>query len=101
MTEFFHKNSVYFLCFLQEFLILVTFGGAGRRNGKNKNPHLGILISGGPGRTVYPHVRFHSMGPIRYVRFKLRIRLFSPTDAPNRLGLRPTQAKIKIPIWGF
>ena len=41
-------------------------------------------LSGGPGRTVNPHVRYHSMGPIRYVRFKRRIRLFSPTDAPNR-----------------
>ena len=53
--------------------------------GKNKNPQKGILIFGGPGRTVNPHIRCRSMGPIRYVRFKRRVRLFSPTDAPNPL----------------
>ena len=52
--------------------------------GKNKNPQKGILIFGGPGRTVNSHVRLHSMGPFHYVRFKRRIRLFSPTDVPNR-----------------
>ncbi len=31
------------------------------------------------------HVRLHSMGPFRYVRFKLRqYGLFSPTGAPNQ-----------------
>ena len=32
------------------------------------------------------HVRFHSMGPFRYVRLELRIHLFSSTGAPNPLG---------------
>ena len=43
------------------------------------------------------HVRFHSMGPFRYVRFKLRqYGLFSPTYAPNlRFSSRWEQAKIK------
>ena len=42
------------------------------------------------------HVRFHSMGPFRYVWFKLRLHLFSPTDAPNlRFSSRWEQAKLK------
>ena len=42
------------------------------------------------------HVRFHSMGPFRYVRLKLRWYLFSPTDAPNlRFSSRWKQAKLK------
>ncbi len=30
------------------------------------------------------HIRFRSMGPFRYVRFKLRFLSFEPTNAPNQ-----------------
>jgi hypothetical protein len=44
----------------------------------------GFFISGGDTGTVNPHLhRVGAMGPIHYVRFKRRIRLFSPTGVPN------------------
>lgn len=53
-------------------------------NTKIKRPASSRLISGGDTGTVNPHPRHvGAMGPIRYVRLKQRIRLFSPTDAPN------------------
>ena len=50
------------------------------------------------------HIRFRSIGPFRYVWFKLRLHSFSPTDAPNPLvGFSSSpQSKNKIgkmPIW--
>ncbi len=41
------------------------------------------------------HIRFRSMGPFRYVWFKLRLHSFSPTDAPNRWFSSQTAQTIK------
>ena len=45
-----------------------------------------VLIFGSPNGNVNPHIRIRFMGPIRYVSLNRRIRLISPTDAPNPTG---------------
>jgi len=61
-----------------------------------KRPKGRLLFLAAPTGLSDSHVRFHSMGPFRYVRLKLRWHLFSPTDAPNlRFSSRWKQAKLK------